>query len=113
MSSGSTKKLRIVGKGTKVDAETSPFCLDKKLNEICVQQPIGMDNDSSLNKKLFSGGRNTSAHKGNKENNRDSSAKVGDGILPMQTSKFLGKAATCINLMSPPNATLTTQPSNN
>ena len=108
MSSASTKKLRVVGsKSGKVDAETSPFCItnvERKLEDICVGQPKFSDKPAAhLNKKLFSG-RLSSMQKG-KENNNDSSAKIGDGILP---NKFLGKTATVINLLSPQNVSLKT-----
>ena len=112
MSSASTKKLRVVGsKSGKVDAETSPFCItnvERKLEDICVEQPKFSDKPAAhLNKKLFSG-RLSSMQKG-KENNNDSSAKIGDGILP---NKFLGKTATVINLLSPQNVSLKTQTTN-
>ena len=108
MSSASTKKLRVVGvKSGKVDAETSPFCInnvERKLDEICVEQPKFSDKPAHLSKKLFS----SSLQKG-KENNNDGSAKIGDGILP---TKFLGKTATAVNLLSPQNVSLKAQPTN-
>ena len=111
MSSASTKKLRVVGvKSGKVDAETSPFCInnvERKLDEICVERPKFSDKPAHLSKKLFS----SSLQKG-KENNNDGSAKIGDGILPISTTKFLGKTATAVNLLSPQNVSLKAQPTN-